>query len=474
MKDSFERNELRSKLEIPSVVPEYVNDRINETLQNLEPRKRNRRLTKKSLIILAACIVISSLSALAAFGQNLPIINSILKTINPAAAKSYETVKVDISDKQQGNTTNSIKRTVVNRKVTDKGITFTVNDLAFDGTTLIVGFSVSKPGGFGGFDIDPEGLFPFFQNPNVGSPLGRNFASTGDYYLLKKDMDDYQGYASFYFGKPETKLQDNYTLALGFGNLNILDGKSSTMVNGNWQIETGLTVHDIYTPAQITESNVMHKLKNGEVNSIKIIQSALNSSINLHGKYNIKDLQPGSPFKGFFILDNKGNCLNYKNIVYEDSYAGDGKFNTVINLLRIPSDTKKLTVIPYTSLYGKLESNKEKEYSADISKLPVTIKIQDQEIKISDVERGQGTFIMHYTISGLTESRAVANFWFEDKAGHKIEETGLTLRGTPMDYETGQGTYEFKTDRPQDVAKVIIPGHDYVLQNDYKFDVELK
>ncbi len=32
----------------------------------------------------------------------------------------------------------------------------------------------------------------------------------------------------------------------------------------------------------------------------------------------------------------------------------------------------------------------------------------------------------------------------------------------------------FLKDRPQDVAKIIIHGHDYVLQNDYKFDVELK
>lgn len=44
----------------------------------------------------------------------------------------------------------------------------------------------------------------------------------------------------------------------------------------------------------------------------------------------------------------------------------------------------------------------------------------------------------------------------------------------PMDYETGQGTYEFKTDQPEDIAKVIIHGQKFDLQNDYKFDVDLK
>lgn len=150
-------------------------------------------------------------------------------------------------------------------------------------------------------------------------------------------------------------------------------------------------------------------------------------------------------------------------------------FNTVISLLRIPNDTKKLTVIPYRFVNGKENSIKEKLYSANLTKLPVSIKIQDQSINISDIERSPGNLIMHYTISGLSDNSALPSFGFEDKNGNKILPIEPQVRGmSAMDYETHQGTYEFKTDHPEEISKVTVYGHEYELMTDYKFDVELK
>ncbi|HBP64696.1 MAG TPA: DUF4179 domain-containing protein, partial [Desulfosporosinus sp.] len=72
---------------------------------------------------------------------------------------------------------------------------------------------------------------------------------------------------------------------------------------------------------------------------------------------------------GFYILDDKGNCLNYMS-------SSDGDFNTTISLLRIPNEAKKLTVIPYRFVFSKKDSDKEKLYKAELTKLPVSIKIQ--------------------------------------------------------------------------------------------------
>jgi hypothetical protein len=82
--------------------------------------------------------------------------------------------------------------------------------------------------------------------------------------------------------------------------------------------------------------------------------------------------------------------------------------------------------------------------------------------------------IMHYTISGLTDNREFTYFEFEDKNGNKINLGPPTRIMSPLDYETGQGTYELKTDRAEDIAKVIIHGQEYVIQNDHKFDINLK
>ncbi|MDR3598872.1 MAG: DUF4179 domain-containing protein [Desulfosporosinus sp.] len=455
MKNNFDRDELKSNLEIPSVVPESINARIDDTLRNLEQRKKSRNLPKKSLLLLVACISIMGLSTLAAFGQNLPIINSLLNFVNPSAAKNYETVKVDI--------TGDTKKTVVNKKTTDKGITLTVNDLSYDGTTLIVGFDLSKPGGFGSAvtEIDTN-LLPFFLSTKDGIP-SKNLVNTGGDYLSQKDNGNYQGYASFYFGDSDLGIQDGYTLNLGISNIGLHGPSGFTELTGLWKIDTGLTEKDICTAAQTTESNVVHKIKNGEVDSVKIIRSALSNIISLKGINNTKQALK----LGFFILDDKGNCLNYMPLTESEGINGDFKIG--ISLMRIPNDTKKITVIPY-----RFVNSKEKQYSADLTKLPVSIKIQDQEINISDIERNPGKLIMHYTISGLTDRSESTNFQFEDEVGNLIEPIAPRSRTSPMDYETHQGTYEFMTDHPEKISKVTSYGHEYELMNDYKFDVELK
>jgi len=142
--------------------------------------------------------------------------------------------------------------------------------------------------------------------------------------------------------------------------------------------------------------------------------------------------------------------------------------------VRIPNDTKKLTVIPYRFVFSKKDSDKEKLYKADLTKLPVSIKIQDQAFNISDIERSPGKFTMHYTISGLADNIYYNFFELEDKNGNKIKQVGSPSRISAMDYETHQGTYEFKTDHPEDIAEITFYGHQYELMNDYKFDVELK
>ena len=467
MKSSFDRDELKSTLEIPSVVPESINARIDDTLRNLEHRKKSYKLPKKTLLLLVACISIMGVSTLAAFGQNLPILNSLLNIVNPSAARNYEAVKVAVTDNHG--------KTVVNKKITDQGITLTVTELSYDGATLIVGYNLSKPGGFGSnvTQIDTD-LMPHFQSTKDSTYTGRgNQPSTMDSYLSKKENGDYQGYASIYFGDSDIKIQDDYTLSLAASNLGMNGPSGFTEVNGLWKIDTGLTEKDIYTAAQTTESNVVHELKNGKVDSVKVIRSALGNIISFKGTDDIKQIP--KLWLGFFILDDKGNCLNYRSLSMSSDFNGNGDFKTGMSLLRIPNDTNKLTVIPYRFVFSKKDSDKEKLYKADLSKLPVSIKIQDQEINISAIERSPGKLIMHFTISGLADNIAYTSFGFEDKDGNNILPTGPQARMiSPMDYETHQGTYEFKTNHPEEISKVTVYGHEYELMNDYKFVVELK
>ncbi|ADY55465.1 hypothetical protein Sgly_1141 [Syntrophobotulus glycolicus DSM 8271] len=472
MKRDEKQQDLASRLEIPSVVPDLVNARIDHTLQNLEQRKRSRRLTKKSILVLAACLTIISLGTLAAFGQNLPLLNSLVKMVNPAAAQNYERVKVDISGGKAGSAGGAGK-TAVHKTATDQGITLTVNDLAYDGASLIIGFELSKAGGFGNdvVEIDTD-LLPSFQNPEDGRPANSE-SLVADSYLTPKDNGDYQGYAAFHFGDPAPNIEDNGTLTLTASNIGVVDSTGFKEVNGLWKIETGLTGKDIYTAAQITESGLEHPLKNGKVESVKLIRSALNNMISLKG-YATPSTGFPAVLQGFFILDDRGNCLNYRYILREfprqTGLAEEGSFNTVISLMRIPADTQRLTVIPYTSVKGK----ESKVYAAELQQLPVSIPMQDQEMTISAVERGQEKLTIHYTVSGFEDNKAYPSFEFVEQNGGKIPAAAQTgRRMNPMDYETGLGIYEWKTDRAQDIAKVLIHSQEYDLQKDLAFDLDL-
>lgn len=466
MKDNFEQDKLKAALEIPAAVPELINTRIDGTLKTLDRKRKSRGLARKSVLIPAACLAILCLGTLTAFGQNLPIVNSLLKFVAPSAAENYDAVKLDMSGKQ-GNMANGLGKNI-NKKTTDQGITLTVTDLAYDGASLIVGFDLSKAGGFGS-DVTQiqTDLLPTFRNAQDGTSLTpKNLVA--DSYVTPKGDGSYQGYTSIYFEDPLTDIRAPHTLTLATSNIDLGNKTSGfTEVNGLWKIDTGLTEKDIYIPARVTESKDVHPLKdNGQVSSVKIVRSALNNIISLKGTPNASVADMPMPLQEFFILDDKGNCLNYKNLL--ENNLQNRTFNTVISLLKIPGDTRKLTIIPYTSAKGS-----EQQYEADITKLPVTVKMQDQAINITAIERSPGKLTMHYTLSGLVDNREFTAFEFTDKNGRKITSSALPVRISPMDYETGQGTYEFATDQPEDIVKIIIHEQKHDIQNDYAFNVDL-
>lgn len=459
MKHNFEQDELKSKINIPTTVPEFINERIDDTLRNLGNGKKSRRSVKKTAVIMAASISIISTGTIAAFAQDLPIVKSLVEFVSPSAAKNYEAVKTNISDSSK-NTTTGTKKTAVNKAASDQGITLTVNDMAYDGATLIVGFKVSKQGGFSNTEeaVGINLFSRFCSDKSTASPIivtSRTASST----LTKQSNSDYAGYASFYFGDQDPNIQENFTLTLTADEVG--------GVNGHWTIDTGLTREDIYTAAQITESNNTHSIENGNVSSVKINRSALGNIISLKGTYKSGSDDMKMAFPGFFILDDKGNCLNYRSL--RGVSNGNGAFESDISILKIPDDTKKLTVIPF-----KRTSSKEKQSSTAITKLPATIQLQDKQILISDIERSTEKLVMHYTISGLTDDRQFTYFEFLDKNGKKIEQIEPVKKIRPLDYETGTGTFEIKTDKAQDIEKVVSYGFEYSLLSNFKFDIELQ
>lgn len=143
MKDSFERDELRSNLEIPSVVPEFINQRIDDTLGNLDQRKKSRKLAKKTVIILVACISIISLSTLAAFGQNLPILKSLVK------ATGYNAEEVSKEKAKSTDVHKEMHTEVVNKFVESLGYKVRMNSLGGYWTILPKDFNEIR----NGFDI---------------------------------------------------------------------------------------------------------------------------------------------------------------------------------------------------------------------------------------------------------------------------------------------------------------------------------
>ncbi|KEI89532.1 hypothetical protein CF095_14865 [Clostridium botulinum] len=302
-----------------------------------------------SLIIVAALISVN----IPAFAKNISEFKSVIQ-----ALIGYGVPKEGEYKKYSSN---------VNKSVTDKGITLTINEVVCDDTELMIAYTIKAKDDIKKIVEErkdgssmPFSLFPYIKI-NDEEP-GSSSDSDGKYL----DGHTYINSDSIDIGDMNLKNRFNVDLNV----------KNIYGVTGNWNLKFSLSKDEISKHTKVFKPNIKVQFEDALVNVEKVSFTPINTIISVVGKYNKEEYKdPEKRQKSFnlemlmgnmmydewLVLDDKGNeiaCKGHFGDDVEDSASKDFYYDLkFVSLKNIP---KYLTVIPYRTNFDREEYKKYK------------------------------------------------------------------------------------------------------------------
>lgn len=322
------------------------NLRKKRLIKNLMKQVKGKDSVKKFKYKAAAVAVIAIISICAsmpALANNVPAIKSIIQALNGSiGSDSGEYEKYS---------------KVLNKSVTDNGITLIINEVLCDDSSLMIGYTIKSEGNIkkivkSGKDIiemqEKDGKFmPFSLIRSLkidGKPANSSSGGGGKY------LDDHT-------------YINSETLDIGNKNLpsvfNVdLDVKNIYEAKGNWSFKFSVSKDEILKNTKVFKLNTTVKFPYGAINVEKVSFTPINTSIKTTIKYN-KDYinsrkleKEGGDFN-WFVFDDKGNEITQKGCSenkIENSPSSD--FENEFRFVSLKNVPKYLTVIPYRTNYN--------------------------------------------------------------------------------------------------------------------------
>ncbi|GAA0732500.1 DUF4179 domain-containing protein [Clostridium oceanicum] len=343
-------------------------NKIDEDITDIQKKRIKKTLRKKiksqnrfkilkygsaaAAIILILLIGIGTASP--AFAENIPVLGSIIQRLN---------------DKMGTNTNYTKYSKIINKKVTDKGISITLNEIIADDSKILIGYTIKSDKNVK--DLEVFGLGRFLKiNGAQNSSSG---TSSGSY------IDDYTYIGSEELNTSIPKNCDKFNI-----DLNITEvGK----VHGKWKFAFTASKKEVCKESTVFKPNTKVDLEDSIVNIDKVVFSPIDTYISLSGifknkckkpandiwkydywiAYNDKGIEliPKSLGGGSFNNKNFNTHMNYKNSKYIPKYL------TIAPVNIIPSS------VEYVSSDGKpllIKTKKPKEISRPINEtLPIEL-----------------------------------------------------------------------------------------------------
>jgi len=347
--------------EISSIQKERIKKGLNRKI-----RVGNNLKALKYGSIAAAIILVSMVGigmASPAFAENIPVLSSITQTLNNKFGFYGEYTKYS---------------QMINKSVTDNGVTLTINEVLADDSKLILGYTIRSDKKINNLEL--EGLSRFLTIN--GKTSGSNGSATGNY------VDDYT-----YVGTEEihtTIPQNSDTFNI---NLNV---KEIGVIKGNWKFAFSVSKQELLKNTTVFKPNNKIDFPDSSVTVDKVVFSPIDTSIFISGNGKNKNLKPGPDgmfdYNYWIAFDDKGVELTPKDDGGEFDF-NTNKFSYEMEYVKTKSIPKYLTIIPCKitpSGGGGVSSDKNGKET------PITIKInQPKEISriidgVYPIELSQG------------------------------------------------------------------------------------
>lgn len=441
-------------------VPEGLDNRINNTLNNLSQKKVYKKTSLKILLPAAIIVVLTTTTV---FAMNSP---SVKNTINNVI--SYFSAKSDskyISDKQNMEKFNN----AVGVTTEDKGIKFTVDNIAVDDNFLNVFYTIEsdKP-----IPRDKDEVFSAF----LAAPfLDFKIDGRAVDMINNNDVDacfesEYKLRAMRRGNISKMNLDDNFELEISTDEI--------FNTPGNWKISTVVDKSPVkadtntVTPKQkatVVIDNVKHNITIDKVSISPFGSQMLISEWVPLGKH----------FFGIFALfDEKGNSLDVLNT--DHTQQSIGKTTNAFEFIKADKNMEYITLVPIKMSSDNVPKPMP-DPIGDINKLPVEMKVGKYgSVIVDNIVFTQNQIKITYHKEGVTLFDPA--FLFYDKDGKEVELGDLALE-TSTDRVSGKYTqvltaYKSKMDFSiiaSEIAKIsTFADEDNELLYDQQIRIDLK
>lgn len=306
---------------------EDMNEDISSTQREKIKKNLNKRIRVENYFKLikygSIAVAISLVSMIGigmaspAFAENIPVLSSITQTLNSKFGFYGEYTKYS---------------QMVNKSVTDSGVTLTINEALADDSKLILGYTIRSDKKIN--DLEVAGLSRFLSIN--GKTSGSNGSATGNY------VDDYT-----YVGTEEihTTIPQNSDVF----NIN-LNVKDIGVIKGNWKFAFSVSKQELLKNTTVFKPNYKIDFPDSNVTIDKVVFSPIDTSIFISGNGKNKSSRSGLDgmfdFDYWIAFDDKGVELTPKGLGGGEFDSNTNKFSSEMEYIKTKSIPKYLTIIP--------------------------------------------------------------------------------------------------------------------------------
>ncbi|RXI45820.1 DUF4179 domain-containing protein [Clostridium tetani] len=391
--------------EISTIEKERIKKNLNKKIKN----KKNLKIVKYGSIAAAVTLActIGLGTAYPTFAKDIPVLGSIIQTLNGRYGDSGEYEKYS---------------EVIDKSITDKGITVTINEVLADDYKLIIGYTIKS-------DEKIKDLEVF----NLNSFLkinGKGFCGSGS--ATGKYIDDYT-----YVGSEET----NINLFKAPKNFNVdLKIRDILGKKGKWNFAFSVSREDIVKNSITFNPNKKIDFPDAIVNIDKTVFSPVGTYISLSGNY--KDENGGQNPSNIFeydywiAFDDKG--VELAPIGIGGGTSNNKNFNSQMNYTKVKDIPKYLTIIPCKitpsagggvsvdkdskEIHQTIKTKKPKEISKIIDgKYPIELNQgKFGKLVIKEINTKGDTTTVKFIALGKTPHFQAGSLYIKDENGERI------------------------------------------------------
>ncbi|AET68250.1 hypothetical protein Desor_2708 [Desulfosporosinus orientis DSM 765] len=394
-------------------VPEWQRKRIKKKLKG---KIRSTRSWKWKILRLASIAAVFLLAAVIALettspvlARNIPLVNSVLQMF---------------SDKFGYQGDYAAYSQLVDKSVTDQGITVTINEALADDTKIILGYTIESNGKIEAKDLC---LADIFESTKVNGSNLNGGGATGEF----TDDFTYVGSGEFdYLASPiinKLKVDINVKEILG--------------VKGNWDFAFSVSKDELIKNSKVFNPKVKADLPDQVITIDKVVFSPIDTTIFYSGVYKDQSIDQRGSRYSWIAFDDQGVELAPKGA----SRHGIGPFTGSMQFEKTNGIPHYLTVIPYVHILPKevkvsLKPNDQKTQVVQTIEIPSESRVLDGnfplelpqgklgKLIIRDIANEKGETIIRYTAAGKAPYHQGKALYIKNAAGENVAAKNYDIR----------------------------------------------